>query len=304
LVDVQKAYEYLWEICYEAGSRCDLYHSADEGPDDIRDRVTSFMNDLDTSPVPYVDGNRIVTITKQDVIDTIFQSLYSPERRFPEISEAIAAAMQGNYTRLYEGLDMPGRTFSCPVDPKLDTYTWSTDAQAAIACGDSEPQTNLTVSQFQAHWENLRHDSLEFATYWSKIRLACKGWRIRPKYRFTGPWVTPEADPSLVKGKPAAPILFVSSTIDPVTPLRMAKAAREGHPGSGLLVQANVGHGTVGTAGQCRDNYINKYLEHGETPPEGLVCEPDCKPFFDCPHAKAIASTMWRDGPWSPLGVN
>jgi pimeloyl-ACP methyl ester carboxylesterase len=56
--------------------------------------------------------------------------------------------------------------------------------------------------------------------------------------------------------EPAAPLLFVSSVIDPVTPLRMAEAARKDHPGSGLLVQDNVGHATAGAAGTCRDNFV------------------------------------------------
>jgi pimeloyl-ACP methyl ester carboxylesterase len=303
LVDVQQALQHLWETCYEAGPGCALYHAGDSGPEDVQGRVKTFVDDLDDSPVPYIAHNSVVTITKDDVMQTIFQALYSPKEKFPSISESIAAAIGGNYTQLYEGLNVPGGSFSCPIVPRADAYTWSQDAQNAIACGDGEVQTNMTIPDFQDYLDKLQSDSPDFGAAWSNLRLACKGWRVRPKYRFTGPWVTPPPDGTLVEGKPAAPILFVSSTVDPVTPLRMAKAARADHPGSGLLVQNNVGHGTVTVPGRCRDNHIKMYWDTGIVPPEGTVCQPDCRPFTKCPHVEGTAWDGLTAERWHPLGM-
>ncbi|KAI9163658.1 Tripeptidyl aminopeptidase [Paramyrothecium foliicola] len=303
LKDVQDALQAFWDTCYKAGPRCALYDHADRGPDDINSRVRSFMSGLERSPASYVSHNTVATITKQDIVDSLFSALYSPSLRFPEVAEAIAAALKGNFTQLYLGLDVPGATFTCPSTPKDEEYTWFLDAQAAIACGDGEPQTSLTILEFQKHLERLRSDSPDFATRWSRYRLECKGWRVRPKYRFTGPWVTPEADPSLVEGKPAAPLLFVSSRTDPVTPLQWAMDAREGHPGSGLLIQESVGHGAILEPGRCREDYVKKYWDTGDVPPEGVTCEPDCEPFQDCPSAKAVLMSQKQNRQWYPLGL-
>ncbi|KAH7322426.1 TAP-like protein-domain-containing protein [Stachybotrys elegans] len=302
LADVQKALEHLWETCYEADARCALYEKTDTGPHDIRDRVEKFMDELEAAPIPYLLDNSVVTMTKNDIVFAIFQSLYSPSDLFPNIARAIASAMRGDYAMLFVFVNIPGRSLGCPLEPKLDTYTWGKDAQAGIACGDGEPQTNLSMAGFQEHLAKLQGDSPHFGPYWSTIRLACTGWRVRPKHRFTGPWKTPEPDNTPVEGKPAAPLLFVSSAIDPVTPLRMAEAARKDHPGSGLLVQDNVGHATATAAGTCRDNYVKKYWEHGTIPPEGTVCKQDWRPFLQCPQA-AAAGQHTRDARWYPMGI-
>ncbi|KAG4219899.1 hypothetical protein PC116_g31622, partial [Phytophthora cactorum] len=44
--------------------------------------------------------------------------------------------------------------------------------------------------------------------------------------------------------------------------------------------------------GKCREEYLRKYLETGELPPEGTVCQPDCKPFQDCPQAPRIKRSV------------
>ena len=55
------------------------------------------------------------------------------------------------------------------------------------------------------------------------------GWQFRPKYQFTGPWTTPEPTSKQVDDRPAAPLLFISSLYDPVTPLSGAIQAFKGH---------------------------------------------------------------------------
>ncbi|KAK8074292.1 hypothetical protein PG994_005191 [Apiospora phragmitis] len=69
------------------------------------------------------------------------------------------------------------------------------------------------------------------------------------------------------------------------------------HPGSRVLVQENAGHGSLFSPGRCREGYIRKYFATGELPPEGLVCQPDCQPFQDCPRMREVegARAMMAD---------
>ncbi|KAI0897598.1 TAP-like protein-domain-containing protein [Annulohypoxylon nitens] len=282
LQDTDKDLGTLYSSCYEARSNCTLYHDGDSSSKDIQDRVEALLTALDEAPAQYVTGSSIESITRTDVVNIIFSALYQPQIYFPTLAGVLAEAMEGNFTSLYLSLGVPSASSFCPSTVPT-TYTWENDALFAVGCGDAVPQTNLTSKDFVSYVDELKSQSSDFAAYWSQIRLACTGWRVRPKYRFEGPFTTPASDPNNVAGKPSAPLMFLSSQYDPVTPHINALNMAKGHPGSGVLVQDNSGHGTLYSPGKCRDGYIQKYFETGEVPATGTVCQPDCKPFQDCP---------------------
>ena len=121
-----------------------------------------------------------------------------------------------------------------------------------------------------------------FANYWSDLHVRCRGWKVRPKYTFSGPFTTPEADPRGVEGKPSAPILFASSRLDPVTPKRYAYSMAELHPGSTVVLLDAVGHTSFVMPSKCLKSHIEKYFEAGEMPKNGTMCKGDCEPFKEC----------------------
>ena len=222
--------------------------------------------------------------------------MYSPMSLFPSTAEIIAEAMAGNYTGVNEAGPIPAFKDSCPLKEPV-SYTWGLDAMAAIACGDALPQTDVTIPEFQDYISILKSQDPKIGPYWSQIRGVCTGWRYRPKYSFSGPWTTPEHDPSGVPGKPLAPILFVSSKYDPVTPLRNAREMTKYHTGSGLLIQDSVGHGTLGVPGKCRDEAVKRFFAKGEVPDGELYCEADCLPFQDCEEAETMTLRSVDSGP-------
>ena len=57
----------------------------------------------------------------------------------------------------------------------------------------------------------------------------CAGWPYRAKWAFDGPFQTP---PPGTETGPEAPLLFLSSEFDPVTPLTAVIAMAEHHPHS------------------------------------------------------------------------
>ncbi|KAI5456007.1 TAP-like protein-domain-containing protein [Mariannaea sp. PMI_226] len=294
LVDTQKALDHFWETCYKGGERCALYKSTDTSSDDVRSRVRAFLDSLDESPAPYLSSKTVVSITKVDVLNTIFHALYEPYFMFAQLAVVLDEAMNGNFTALYQGINLPTMANSCDLQGSHE-YTWNSDAQSAIACGDGAPQTAMTADGFLDYINRLKSDSPDFGPQWSSIRLSCTGWPFRPAYHFSGPWTTPKADPSLVQGKPAAPILFVSSLIDPVTPLANAYEAAKWHPGSIVLMQDNVGHGASLTPGKCRTQHIQKYFATGELPEADVNCKADCEPFQDCSSFDAAALAEDRE---------
>lgn len=301
MVDSQKALDYFWETCFQGGPRCALFKKSDTSPKDVRIRVEAFLDRLDTSPAPYVTARTATSITKQDVLDALFHALYFPLQSFPPVASIIDEAMRANFSGLYEQMKLPTSEDSCELR-KPEAYTWWLDAQTAIACGDGDPLTNVTAEEFNGYIDRLKADSPDFGAQWSTLRLACLGWPVRPTYRFSGPFTTPPADARLIKGRPAAPILFVSSKVDPATPLANARAAAKMHPGAAVLVQDSVGHSASVVPGRCREREIARYFATGELSEKEIRCEPDCRPFQEC-EVGVFEVKGGKNGRRAPLGI-
>ncbi|KAI1855807.1 hypothetical protein JX265_012070 [Neoarthrinium moseri] len=286
--DTQKVLSHFYETCHEAKSRCVLHRTGDQSPLDIRARVEAFLDSLSDFPAPFVSGTHAVSITKEDILERFFRALYQPQRDFPAMASTLDEAMAGNFTRLFLVLARPQSYL--PPSNGSRPFTWSQDAHIAVIGGDAKSQANLTIPDYVEYLEALKRDSPDLGAAEGRMRLDIRGWRVRPRYRFTGPWTTPEPDTErTVPGRPAAPLLFVSSRLDPVTPLANANAAARAHSGSRVLVQENAGHGSLFSPGACREGWIKRYFESGELPPEGTVCEPDCRPFMPCGRAESMA---------------
>ncbi|KAL7621449.1 hypothetical protein AAE478_008771 [Parahypoxylon ruwenzoriense] len=301
LFDSQEALDYLWQTCFRAGPNCALYQPNDTSPDSIRRRFYAFLSDLDDAPASYVSesSSSIELLTRQDVTNTVLGALFLPLSGFPSIADVLAQAMRGDYAALYNSLGLPQSSSSCAPAP-ASAYTWGQDAMFSIACGDSVPQTNTTTAEFEAYVARLAADSPDFGPNWTRLRLACTRWRVRAAYDFAGPWTTPSADRGLVEGRPAAPLLFLSNRVDPGTPLVNAYAMAEGHPGSRVLVQNSTGHCTYHLPSRCRDDFLSRYFETGELPPEGEVCQPDCVPFQECLPTGLAARSLDAGAGWEP----
>jgi len=82
------------------------------------------------------------------------------------------------------------------------------------------------------------------------------------------------------RDRPEAPLLFLSSRFDPVTPLSSAYAMSARHPGSSVMVQESAGHTALHSAqSNCTKLVVQKYFETGEVPMMGKICEASGKPF-------------------------
>jgi pimeloyl-ACP methyl ester carboxylesterase len=106
----------------------------------------------------------------------------------------------------------------------------------------------------------------------AEYKLSCWTWpsKLRTKWRFDGPW----------SGN--VPILFTNNRLDPVTPLKNAKKMSVNFNGSRVLVQDNVGHGALfptAPGASCVWEHVKRYMDSGEMPDEGTICEFPCKPF-------------------------
>ncbi|KAI3398343.1 hypothetical protein diail_9435 [Diaporthe ilicicola] len=330
LLDTEKIVDYFYDTCFDGTENCPLWQEGDRSAEDIRGRIDKLISDADDTPISFVqndESSNLRVITGNDIRQVFILPLYRPlPDGFNYLATILAHTLKGNYSLISQDLRLPVLQDACSIDNS--TKPGLGDAQTSILCGDADfadpdgPYQSGEKQGFhfwKSYVEEVKNQSSTFGPYWSGIASACSGWRVRPKWRFAGPWGTPPADPSLKEGLPAAPILFTSSRLDPVTPLYDAYLISKDHPGSAVLIHETVGHCAMTTGwSECFNEHIRAYLDEGVVPENGTVCDTTCKPFskdgYCLPPAEVVAAggegdffrmdSDRRSGwPFRPLGL-
>lgn len=274
----------FYKSCFETDT-CALRKPSDKNWSDLKQRVDAFISQTNEQPIPLLADNKITVITGTDILSAFTMPVYSPLNSFRHLSELLSGALDGNYTLLlsYINESAPKLHDSCIV-PNSSTIALlgSTDASVAIKCGDGEDERSHGLGYFKSYLRELKSQSPTLGAYWTTIRFSCAGWNIRPKWRFTGPFTTPKHDASLVEGRPAAPLLFLSTRLDPVTPLRNAINMAAKHPGAAWVVQESSGHCALSAPSKCTQKIVQDYLQYGKLPKSGTSCPADCDPWHPC----------------------
>lgn len=286
LQDTDAIVDRFYKTCFEQDAACSLKRPSDNKWQDIRQRVDDFIAQTNQQPIPILTNHTLTTITGDDILGAFKGPVYSPLYGFKPLAGLLNDTLEGNYTMILFNtiLGTPHLHDHCAPLNKTKTLLQRPggDATHAIKCGDGEDETKHDIAHFQSYLTELKSQSQTLGALWATIRLSCSGWTIRPKWRFTGPFTTPEHDSSLVEGKPAAPLLFLSTRLDPVTPLRNAVNMAKNHPGAAVVIQENTGHCSLSAPSKCTRTIIQDYLEHGKMPENGTICEPDCDPWNEC----------------------
>ncbi|PCH44433.1 alpha/beta-hydrolase [Wolfiporia cocos MD-104 SS10] len=266
LVDTDAVWQSFFMFCHQAGSsKCPLYESS---VDKIQNRVNSILSSLIDQPlvVPFTSTGPFV-LTEKALHTYAFRASYSPVINFPSLAELFVSVERNNQTALSE-LSSKFDTYACSC---TDTPQWLTDHEAlhVISCGDGDPY-QFSADGFHDWFTNLTAISQFAAPIWGNAYLRCAEWRVRPKWRYTGP---------LAAENTSNPVLLVSPAYDTVCPLTDARAVHARYGGSGLLVQNSYGHCSLAAPSLCTAKHLRAYFENGTLPKEGTVCEPDELPF-------------------------
>jgi hypothetical protein len=96
------------------------------------------------------------------------------------------------------------------------------------------------------------------------LGMKCANWKIRASYKFDGPFGS----------NTSHPILFVSNTADPVTPLRSGRVMSSKFPESGLLINDQAGHCSFSAKNLCAFEKIKQYFQTGALPASNTLCIP------------------------------
>ncbi|KAM5545960.1 hypothetical protein V8D89_000086 [Ganoderma adspersum] len=251
------AYKIFFQECSKAGpSQCPLAKKQNEDPNAIMGRVEDFVNGLYAKPLAVPNAPLPGILTNGRARLFILGGLEFPEG-WPGIAKGLAAAMNGD-----------GSTMLNTVDTKdlLDLE------RSAVSCNDQRPFAPPSAETIvDAGIQTLKSVSRFF---WSVIisepDSGCQYWPVTPPERYLGPWNKTLNNP----------ILIISNTHDPATPLVNGQLVHSYLPkSSALLVQNGVGHTSTALTSKCTIQSTRAFFANGTLPAAGTVCQVDESPF-------------------------
>ncbi|KAF1839952.1 uncharacterized protein K460DRAFT_390178 [Cucurbitaria berberidis CBS 394.84] len=272
LVDTEKSMNSFYTFCHHSGpEECPLA-TANGTITDVVERFQKILKSLYHSPLVISSPQGPEILTYSDVKLLIFSAVYQPQASFRFIAELLAAVEAGG-GEIIDNLSFAyrsGHVYHCPVNGSdYAPKGLSEAAEFAILCGDGLDQSHVDIDEFAEYWNLLDRISPTAGSIWSILLMRCAAWKIRAKYSFRGPF----------GGNTSHPILFLSNTADPVTPLRSGRLMHSLFPGSGMLVGDSAGHCSVSTPNPCTLTHIRAYFQTGVLPPPETVCVPPTTPF-------------------------
>lgn len=210
---------------------------------------------------------------KSDIKYVLFSSIYQPQLSFKSIGFLLPQIENGGGD-LVDSISWPFRTahtLSCGINGTVNPKSSSLDVVPtfAILCTDSVDQSKLTIDEFAEYWHLLQSMSSAAGDIWSMLTLKCAAWKIRASYKFDGPY----------GGNTSHPLLFVSNTADPVTPLNSGRIMHSKFPNSGLLVNDQAGHCSFSATNMCAYEKIRTYFQTGALPTPNTLCIPPPSPY-------------------------
>ncbi|EME85862.1 uncharacterized protein MYCFIDRAFT_202301 [Pseudocercospora fijiensis CIRAD86] len=270
--DHSKIRDYFFDTCFASRAKCDFYRKEDHSPEDVRRRFNDLVKSLGEFP-QYATGNgRAMPITTAEIQDGFLMATYQPLFYFQPFAKFLNDVLSDVN---------PGIPFWERAVPTKDTFTdkllqqkyQGGEVGPAVHCSDGPALSDEPLSEFKAYLGNLTERfGLESAGLQAEYKISCWTWprSLRTKWRFAGPF---QGD---------ARILFVNNRFDPATSAKNAEKMAGRFNGSVYLEQAGAGHGSLWPPSECMWKHVKKYVESGELPAKGTVCEPLCRPFEPC----------------------
>ncbi|KAF2835013.1 alpha/beta-hydrolase, partial [Patellaria atrata CBS 101060] len=263
--DTDKVLSMFYRHCVMVASKCSFFRPFDTETT-LAARLHEVEARLRNNPIVTVDkySNAPSVFSYSDLRLLLFSIMYSPVQLFPILSDIL------NY--IYEeDTEFFSRGWGAYLDYKpfctndsLGPIERAGEAQLAIMCSDKRYPLNETVHNLNHLFKKLsKHSS--FADVWVSVMMGCDGWEIEaedPPMRWD--------DHPVHKPKPIKtffPVLFLSNSADPVTPLAAGVLMARKFVDAGLVEQESGGHCSISTVSQCTIQKVREYFHEGKVPP-------------------------------------
>jgi len=268
LISTENNYNQFVEGCSNGGPDfCALAQHKGENPADIKTRIESFVNELYFKPLPVPNAMRPGVLTSGRFKTYLLSSLLRPFL-WPNVAYEIASAISGE-----------GRHVLNALAPNM----YRDLERSGVSCNDnpSLPRASAedVVDELLYVYQNVSR--FVFSVVTTEPDAGCEYWPVTPPERFQGPWNHTLRNP----------ILVLSNTEDPVTPMDSALKVQDLLGESArLLLQDGPGHVTLALPSFCTASHVQAFYSNGTLPAKGTVCKPDIDPF---PNPDDVRPMQW-----------
>ncbi|RHY58095.1 hypothetical protein DYB34_011873 [Aphanomyces astaci] len=254
-VDADETFDSFANACEAAGrANCPLASEPQVGR-----RVREFLATMEETPViaPTAAGDDFSVLTAADVRFMILKALYDPTK-WLVLARDLHNLLRGQYVS-------PPVPDTCPVTNP--SYLGMRMEFPIYIANDGELKG--TQDWHRALREAKRNSPL-FGMQFAYDALPAMYWKIRPVERYSGPWNV----------QLRQPILILQNKIDPVTPLRGARAlARLMGFNAVLVTRDGYGHGIDRMRSSCIRNTLAAFFNNATYPNHNSNCKVDAGPF-------------------------
>jgi hypothetical protein len=259
--DADTVYSLFFEYCAKAGpSQCEFAREGDDART-LRDRANTIREQLHEHSLVGVHprAHTPMIFTWSILQSASFGVLFNPVLLFPILATIYDLLYREDYEELFASLSqVRDRIKPCTHCSKDSISSFDNgDASTAIRCADAE-FVDASVAKLEATYQTLSQTS-SFADVYMGLGLQCNTWPIRPTIL-----PLPLFDRASINT--SFPLLFVSNTHDPITPLRNGIAMANFFEDSGLLEQKGEGHCSTAEVSLCTVSKIRAYLQDGKVP--------------------------------------
>ncbi|KAF7290832.1 hypothetical protein MIND_01324400 [Mycena indigotica] len=276
LASTEKTYRFYLETCSKAGpARCPIVKYQNEPYTDIMARIESFFDDLAVTPLPVTGSGalRPGILTSGSARALLLMYLERPPL-WAESVLAYAEAMRGNGTILYNKL-------TSLLSSRAASNTHYDLVRLGVTCMDSPPPLQDALGLPEPTAEDLaaefiRTMDLVSPHFGPSVSVGeqdggCQYWPTagRGPERFTGPWNASFDDGIEI------PMLIVSNTMDPITPIESGLRINSLMPESSrIIIQDGPGHCSLAITTLCTAKLVRDYYA-GKLPENGTICATD-----------------------------
>ncbi|KAJ7438206.1 Alpha/Beta hydrolase protein [Mycena galericulata] len=282
--------------CVSAGpERCALMTNADTNTSELSARIWGLSDHLAIAPLPapHPTAGLPTILHRGHLLDAIFSAMYRPSS-WAALAEAITHAEDGDGTELAKlsgagGANWAEHARNITDAQRAEEEGWgpgremgASEAGMAVSCGDAPPfevdPSDGDSEAWTKTWIGWRDElaapnPLGGPNWFSGV-VRCRHWgSVQPSpARYEGSW-------ELGSGsrKPKNPVVFVSNSYDPITPITSGRRMVEtfGKENARLLHNNGYGHCSTNHPSVCIAKALKAYMINGILFSEGTVCEPD-----------------------------
>ena len=244
--------EAFTDFANDCAQQSDCPYQGEGGGTQVAVQLRSLFAKLDQAPLKSRDGRQI---TGAFVRSAVLSYLYFPSTDYPKLRDALKQLVKSGDVEPIVALSDERKGRQADGHYRYNAF----DSYFAVTCLDR--QFMKSPQEVQALGSAWQKSAPTFGSNLAWGLLPCSNWPVRAV-----------GQSKVEISNAVAPILIVSRTHDPATPVAWAKNLNTEIPNSGLITWDSRGHTAYHQGSECIDDAVDTYLLQGRLPSANAQC--------------------------------